>query len=98
MISCLIIQRTSFAHRCKHYLSECRHFYSTKTPCHPQVKDLNCFLCPCPNYVSESLEGGCKINSSRGKFTYNKDLPAGRVWDCTDCFLEPTLQEVGAYI
>jgi len=51
--------------------------------------ELICLLCVCPEYKRNpnNLEGGCKINSSFGKWFYHEDLPTGRIWDCSDCKL-----------
>jgi Zn-finger protein len=94
-----IIEETSFAVMSqKHSKESPCPYYKEAKQCHLEVKDLNCFLCPCPNYASESLEGGCRINSSRGKIKEHPNLPQGRIWDCSSCFLYHTPQEVGAYI
>lgn len=81
-----IINETSFETRSEKYPKKCP--YYQKNPlksCHPEVEDLNCFLCACPNYTSKSEQGGCRINSKQGKWTYHPNLPKGRVWDCSDC-------------
>ncbi|MBP7708379.1 hypothetical protein KA107_01740 [Candidatus Pacearchaeota archaeon] len=64
--------------------------YSTK-PCHGEVLDLNCFLCACPNYLSEKKDeqgeftGGCSVNCKSGKWIVNYPSPAGKVWSCEGC-------------
>ena len=60
-------------------------YYLRKAGCHPEIKDLNCFLCACPQYLSEKQEGGCRVESKRGKFYEHPCLPEGRVWDCSEC-------------
>jgi len=81
----LIIQETSFAVRSKKYPEQCPYYRKTHS-CHPEVQDLNCFLCACPYYKSDSLEGGCEINSNSGK--WHSPYPyssSNKVWDCSDC-------------
>lgn len=59
--------------------------YKENKPCHNIKRDeLNCFLCYCPEY-NNSEEGGCEINSMKGKWCYNNKLPKGKIWDCSDC-------------
>ena len=50
-----IIKQTSFEVRSLEHPEECP-YYSRATKCH-DLDDLNCFLCTCPNYNSDSLEG-----------------------------------------
>lgn len=52
--------------------------------CH-DVENLNCFLCYCPEYDNSITEEGCRINSSKGKWLFDKKLAAGKIWDCSDC-------------
>lgn len=82
-----IIHETSFQVRSKKFGRDDREgcaYYDKGKPCHP-VQELNCLLCSCPNYESDKLDGGCRINSRFGKMHYHKNLPLGRVWDCSDC-------------
>lgn len=79
-----IIRETSFEIRSKKFPDKCP-YYKTGKSCHPEIKDLNCFLCACPQYEPEKIDGGCKINSKKGKWTYHPNLPKGKVWDCSDC-------------
>ena len=60
----VIIEHTSFKQRSKRDKSECP-YYEQDEPCH-DVKDLNCLLCPCPNYDSSTERGGCNISSNYG--------------------------------
>lgn len=53
--------------------------------CHPEVEDLNCLLCACPNYDTSSPEGSCKGSISKGNVYYNEKIPGGKVWDCSSC-------------
>ena len=92
-----IIKQTSFEVRSKKYPNKCP-YYSTNKSCHPEIKDLSCFLCSCPNYDSKKLEGSCKINSKNGKFTYHSNLPKGKVWDCSDCTINHSEKEVKRYL
>ena len=92
-----IIEQTSFKIRSKKYPYECP-YYQTKKSCHPEIKDLNCFLCACPNYESSKLEGACKIQSKKGKFVYHQNLPKGKVWDCSDCTINHSQKEVEKYL
>ncbi len=79
-----IINETSFKTRSKKHPNKCP-YYSKGESCHPEIKDLNCMLCACPNYMSKTEIGGCKINSRFGKFHNHPSLPKGKVWDCSDC-------------
>jgi len=93
----LIIKETSFQTRKKKYPDKCP-YYQTNKSCHPEISELNCFLCACPNYISEKTEGGCKINSKKGKWHFHKNLPKGRIWDCSDCQINHSPQEVKGYL
>jgi len=73
-----IIEKTSFKIRGQKYPDECPYYLQEK-PCHPEIEDLNCLLCACPQYDSENSKGGCKINSKDG-FLYHE-----RIWDCSNC-------------
>ncbi len=97
----LIIHETSFKVRRKKFrykdLNECPYYNSedsNTSSCHPEIKDLNCLLCPCPNYDSTRLEGGCKINSKHGKWYYHVNLPLKKIWDCSDCHINHSPIEI----
>ena len=93
-----IIEAMSFDKRSKRNPEKCPYYkQNPPTHCHP-IKDLNCLLCACPNYNSKILEGGCYINSKGGKYVYHKNLPAGRVWDCSDCQVNHSKKEVEKYL
>ena len=92
-----IIIETSFKIRSRKHPNKCP-YYQSNTSCHPEIKGLSCFLCACPNYDSSIQEGGCKINSKKGKFTYHKNLPLGRVWDCSDCTINHSPKEIKNYL
>lgn len=94
-----IIAITSFKSRSKKHPGKCP-YYQKQPPesCHPETEDLNCFLCACPNYESHKLEGGCKINSSSGKIQYHKNLPAGKIWDCSDCAINHRPEDVRKFL
>lgn len=49
--------------------------------CH-NLEKLNCFFCYCPEYETTKAEGGCKINSEKGKWFVKGDK---KIWDCSDC-------------
>jgi len=93
----LIIKETSFKTRSKKNKDECP-YYKLRYSCHPKIKDLNCFLCACPNYESNRLQGGCKINSKLGKYHHHRNLPKEKVWDCSDCTINHTVKEVEKYL
>ena len=95
----LIVQESGFQSRAKKVptFDNCPYLMMNQ-PCHPEIQDLNCFLCPCPNYESDRLEGGCKVDSKRGKFTFHESLPAGKVWDCSDCNVSHSSKEVKEYL
>lgn len=93
-----IIDYMSFEKRSKRNPSLCPQYQGENPePCH-DVEDLNCLLCACPNYESWRLEGGCKINSKKGKFHYHENLPIGKIWDCSDCKINHTLKEIENYL
>ena len=94
-----IVREASFASRTGKFptFDYCP-YIKKKEPCHPNVEDLNCFLCACPNYDSEKDDGGCNINSKNGKIQYHESLPLGKVWDCSDCQVNHTPGEVKRYI
>lgn len=75
----LIVEETSFRVRSRKHPKRCPVYYKAKTPCHPQVKDLNCLVCACPQYLLGQNGGGCRINSPNGFYYKNE------VWDCTNC-------------
>jgi hypothetical protein len=60
-----IVNFMSFEVRSKRNLDGCR-LYVKKESCHPEITDLNCLLCACPNYDSSKAEGGCRIGSKHG--------------------------------
>jgi len=79
-----IIKHMSFDLRSKRNPERCT-LYLTGISCHPEVKDLNCLLCACPQYDSTVEEGGCRINSGRG-FSYTSVYnPSTHIWDCSKC-------------
>lgn len=92
-----IIEETSFKTRSEKYPEKCP-YYQLGYSCHRVVSDLNCFLCACPNYESGCLEGGCKINSPKGKFHVHPNLPMGRVWDCSACAVNHSPDEIKRYL
>ena len=92
-----IINETSFKVRSKKYPEKCP-YYKHSYSCHPEIKDLNCFLCACPQYISESEQGGCKIDNINGKWQYHNHLPKRRVWDCSDCKAYHHPKEVEKYL
>lgn len=55
--------------------------YQQDKKCH-DIENLNCFFCYCPNYDRTVKEGGCKIDSPKGKLIDNHE---GKIWDCSDC-------------
>jgi Zn-finger protein len=77
-----IIDEFDFENRKEKFPDECPCYTGKK--CH-NIHGLNCFLCFCPEYDNSKTEGGCKINSSKGKWLVNEKLPAGKIWDCSDC-------------
>ena len=60
--------------------------YKEDKPCHNLSEDeLNCFFCYCHEYKTDVEKGGCKIDSPDGKWLFREELPAGKIWDCSDC-------------
>ncbi len=78
-----ILEEFRYKNRSKAYPDACP-LYKKGALCH-KMKNLNCFLCYCPNYLSGKPEGGCKIKSKKGKWFYSGELPKGKIWDCSDC-------------
>ena len=68
--------------------------------CHKDLEDneLVCLFCICPRYDMSTGEGGCNINSQYGKWFYHKNLPKGKIWDCSDCKLPHTEEFVRNYL
>lgn len=62
-----IIQETSYKTRKQKYPDKCP-YYQQEFSCHPEIEDLNCFLCACPNYESEKDIGGCKLIDHKSYF------------------------------
>ncbi len=77
-----IINEFDFENQKKKFPDKCPCYKEGK--CH-NIKELNCFLCYCPEYDNSVKEGGCKINSSKGKWVFNEKLAKGKIWDCSDC-------------
>lgn len=79
-----IIREFNYKTRKQKYPNACPCY--TGKICHnlPPEK-LNCFLCYCPEYKSESEIGGCKINSQKGKWFFDDKLVLGKIWDCSNC-------------
>ena len=70
------------------------------TKCHNHASDYEmiCLLCVCPEYRKDLVEGGCKIHNPNGKWFYHRDLPEGKIWDCSDCELPHTEEYVRNYL
>jgi Zn-finger protein len=89
-----ILQATSFDMLTwdARYKSHCT-FYGTSRSCHPDMRNLSCFLCACPHYDHDFIEnnkdktlvGRCRINE-KGKYHVSERIPVG-VWDCSHCTL-----------
>ena len=80
-----IVGEFDFERRRISHPEECLCYLEGKS-CHPGKKgEVNCLLCYCPEYDSDKIEGGCKINNPGGKWFYHKSLPQGKIWDCSDC-------------
>jgi Zn-finger protein len=93
-----IVEAMSFNKRSRRNSEKCPYYKEEPLhSCH-NMNNLNCLLCACPNYNSKELEGGCVINSKKGKWTYHENLPAGRVWDCSDCKINHSKEEVEYYL
>ena len=90
-----IIQEFRFNKRRITHQDECPCYKST--PCY-DIEELNCFLCYCPEYNTESIEGGCKISSKEGKWFYHPSHPTGRIWDCTNCSYPNKEKTVRVYL
>lgn len=75
-----LIEEWDFEDRRKKNTNKCT-CYEQNKKCH-DLEKLNCFFCYCPEYDRTIKEGGCKINSSDGKYIDNHE---GKIWDCSDC-------------
>lgn len=99
-----IIEESSFRVRSKKYPLECPYYQADPVtgeqahPCHPEVKELNCFLCACSEYKSSESIGGCNINSNKGFFYMNRNLPFGKIWDCSKCPVPHSPEYVRSYL
>lgn len=74
-----IVEETTFRVRSKKHPERCPELYKEQTPCHPEIEDMSCLVCACPNYLLDRDGGGCKRNSPHG--FYRK----GEVWECSNC-------------
>lgn len=75
-----VIEEWDFEKRKNAYTNTCP-CYSEGQKCH-DIEELNCFFCYCPNYDRSVKEGGCKINSLKGKLIEGIN---GKIFDCSDC-------------
>jgi len=79
-----IIENNRYINKKKENPESCPCYNSNK--CHNLDDDkLICFFCLCPEYNTKSVEGGCNINSKKGKWFEHSSHPTGRIWDCSDC-------------
>ena len=92
-----IIEETSFRIRSKKYPEYCT-LYEGGISCHPQIKDLNCFLCACPQYNTTTDEGKCEINSKFHKYSSPAKTSSGRILDCTDCAAYHTPGSIAVFL
>jgi len=93
-----MIEYMSFEKRSKRDSSQCPYYQKNPPePCH-DIEELNCLLCACPNYQSEKLEGGCEIDSKKGKYHHHEKLPEGKIWDCSDCKINHSPKEIEKYL
>ncbi|MFA5855737.1 MAG: hypothetical protein WC867_00115 [Candidatus Pacearchaeota archaeon] len=113
-----IIRQTSFysmdkkcsdINKDKECQSYCNLIGSGKS-CHPEIKDLNCFLCDCPNYDTEFLSnktnsqdyqiliGRCLHKDNKGKYYFSKEFPRVGVWDCDICPINHDPLELEKYL
>jgi Zn-finger protein len=64
-------------------------------PCHSGIRNLNCFLCSCPNYDSgfvqingngndSVLVGRCRQESRKGRY-FPHPAVLIEMWDCSSC-------------
>ena len=76
----ILIDEFDFEKRRSSNSEECICYQQNKK-CH-DLENLNCLFCYCPFYDLSAKEGGCKMNSSKGKYVGNCQ---GKIWDCSDC-------------
>jgi Zn-finger protein len=99
-----IINENRLTSRIKQDSNSCPCYHGTR--CHNHLSDYNmiCLLCVCPEYKKDNLEGGCNLDESKnfkdskGKWFYNQNLPMGKIWDCTECYLPHTGKFVKNYL
>ena len=93
-----IINENRLANRKKENPNSCPCYNGAK--CHSDVNDYEmiCLLCVCPEYKKDLFEGGCNVNSPDGKWFYHRDLPEGKIWDCSDCETPHTEKYVRNYL
>jgi Zn-finger protein len=65
--------------------------YNAGKPCHSNIPDFNCFLCPCPNWDYSNPQGTCR-GGGKGKRLGNG------YWDCSDCTKGHSPAEVESYL
>ncbi|MDD5192421.1 MAG: cysteine-rich small domain-containing protein [Candidatus Nanoarchaeia archaeon] len=92
----LIIRKTDFKIRSKEHPEKCK-CYQTQIPCH-DLENLNCFLCGCPEYLSESPTGGCNLNSNLGEYIPYDKSPEGKLWACDGCTYPHHPENVEKYL
>lgn len=92
------------------YKSHCPYFKEDSSKsCHPEIKDLNCFLCSCPNYdsgfikISEKsneriLIGRCNAGSSRAEYHLSPLFKGIGFWDCSNCSVYHDPRSVENYL
>lgn len=94
------LREFDFEVRSKTHPKECS-CYETGIPCHSDIpkEELNCFYCICPEYDNDSEVGGCNLDNplGKGKWYYDKNLPQGKIWDCSDCNWPHRKENVKAY-
>jgi len=92
-----IIQQTNYSTRSQNHPTACPVYLPNSKPCHEDIKQLNCFLCACPNYTSQ-LPCACKIDSTNGTYYQNPNIPGGEVWDCNRCITPHTQEFLRTYL
>ena len=74
-----IVHATTFEQICSPENSTYCPLYLKQERCHPQLLELNCFLCNCPNYDAKYIEeqeentlvGKCTIQSKGGHYHFS---------------------------
>jgi hypothetical protein len=101
-----IIQATNFEQISSPKNSEYCPLYLKNERCHPELTDLNCCLCNCPNYDASKIDitseqilvGRCKESSRKGFYHFSQLFPEVGVWTCEQCHTHHSREFLKKYL